>query len=288
MKNLFVVFVILISTGFYTFKSYAQCSDAGICQIGGHSMEDEDEVLFNVSGFYKYGYSGKEDDVQFNSFQLSASYNAFGSSSIQLLVPYNFQSGPDGSVNGIGDLILSLNQNLLTDKNSSLDASIGVKMATGDDNKDNLPQVYQSGLGMNDVLFALNYSYNNLSVGAGYQLSGGRNKNITRLEKGDDLLLRASYDLSFDQLSITPQLLFIQRLSKSSVLDTASTDEENFVEVDGSDQSQLNFLTVLEYKIDENLSLVGDFAIPFIKREVNVDGLTRAFSASIGVQLNIY
>lgn len=288
MKNLFVVFVILISTGFYTFKSYAQCSDAGICQIGGHSMEDEDEVLFNVSGFYKYGYSGKEDDVQFNSFQLSASYNAFGSSSIQLLVPYNFQSGPDGSVNGIGDLILSLNQNLLTDKNSSLNASIGVKMATGDDNKDNLPQVYQSGLGMNDVLFALNYSYNNLSVGAGYQLSGGRNKNITRLEKGDDLLLRASYDLSFDQLSITPQLLFIQRLSKSSVLDTASTDEENFVEVDGSDQSQLNFLTVLEYKIDENLSLVGDFAIPFIKREVNVDGLTRAFSASIGVQLNIY
>ncbi len=288
MKILLILSTFFLVINFYLSKSFAQCSDAGICQIGGHSMEDEDEVLFNISGFYKYGYSGKEDDVQFNSFQLNVNYNLFSNNSIQLLVPYNFQSGPDGSINGIGDLILSLNQNLLTDKNSSLDASIGIKMATGDDNKDNLPQVYQSGLGMNDVLFALNYSYNNLNVGAGYQLSGGRNNNITRLEKGDDLLLRASYDLSFDQLSITPQLLFIQRLSKSSVLDTASTVEESFVEVDGSDQAQLNFLAKLEYRVDERITLVGDFAIPFIKREVNVDGLTRAFSASAGIRFSIY
>jgi hypothetical protein len=288
MKVLLILSTLFLVANFYLSQSFAQCSDAGICQLGGHSMEEDDEALFSISGFYKYGYSGKEDDVQFSSFQLNASYNAFGSSSIQLLVPYNFQSGPDVSVNGIGDLILSLNQNLLSDKGSSLDASIGIKMTTGDDNKDNLPQVYQSGLGMNDVLIALNYTYNKLSVGAGYQISGERNNNITRLEKGDDLLLRASYDLSFEQLSITPQLLFIQRLSKSSVLDTTSTDEENFVDVDNSDQAQLNFLTVFRYKIDDYFTLVGDFAIPFIKREVNVDGLTRAFSASVGVSVSIY
>jgi hypothetical protein len=288
MKMLLILFTFLIAIGFYSIENRAQCSDAGICQLSGHSMEEDDEVLFSISGFYKYGYSGKEDDVQFNSLQLNVNYNLFSNNSIQLLVPYNIQSGPAGDVNGIGDLILSLKQNLLTDENSSLDASVGIKMATGNDNKDNLPQVYQSGLGMNDVLFALNYTYNKLSVGAGYQLSGGRNNNITRLEKGDDLLLRASYDLSFDQLSITPQLLFIQRLAKSSILDTTSTDGEKFVEVDNSDQAQLNFLTVLEYKIADNLSLVGDFAIPFIKREVNVDGLTRAFSASVGVVFSIY
>lgn len=288
MKTLVILSALLLVVNFYLSETLAQCSDAGICQISGHSVEDEDEILFSISGFYKYGYSGKEDDVQFNSLQLNVSYNAFGSSSIQLLVPYNLQSGPSGTVNGIGDLILSLNQNLLSDKGSSLDASIGIKMATGDDNKDNLPQVYQSGLGMNDVLFALNYTYNKLSVGAGYQISGERNNNITRLEKGDDLLLRASYDLLFDQLSITPQLLFIQRLAKSSILDTASTNEEKFVEVDNSDQAQLNFLTVFRYKIDDYFTLIGDFAIPFIKREVNVDGLTRAFSASVGVSFSIY
>ena len=287
MKVSLILSTLFLVVNFYLSKTLAQCSDAGICQIGGYSMEEEDEVLFSISGFYKYGYSGKEDDVQFNSFQLSASYNAFKSSSIQLLVPYNFQSGPAGDVNGIGDLILSLNQNLLIDKNSSLNASIGVKMATGDDNKDSLPQVYQSGLGTNDILFALSYTYNKMSFNAGYQLSGGRNNNVTRLEKGDDLLLRASYDLSFDQLNIIPQLLYIQPLAKSSILDTTSS-QETFVEVDKSDQPQLNFLAVLRYKFADNMSLIGDFAIPFLSQETNVDGLKRVFSASIGVQFNIY
>jgi hypothetical protein len=169
-------------------------------------------------------------------------------------------------------LILSLNQNLLIDGNSYLNGSIGIKMSTGDDNKDNLPQVYQSGLGTNDVLFALNYTFDKISFGAGYQLSGGRNNNITRLEKGDDLLLRASYDLSFEQFSITPQLLYIQPLAKSSILDTTSA-EESFIEVDQSDQPQLNFLTVLRYKIVDNMS-IRDFAIPFLSQETN-DGLKR-------------
>ncbi len=285
MKLLFILTAIMIAVNFNLSETFAQCSDAGICQLGTHSMEDE--VLFVISGFYKYGYSGKEDDVRFSSLQLNVSYNAFSNSSIQLLLPYNFQSGPAGSINGIGDLILSLNQNLLTDGNSSLDGSIGIKLATGDDNKDNLPQVYQSGLGTNDVLFAINYTFNKISFGAGYQLSGGRNNNITRLEKGDDLLLRASYDLSFEQFSITPQLLYIQPLTKSSILDTTSA-QESFIEIDKSDQPQLNFLTALRYKIDDYFTLVGDFAIPFLSQETNVDGLKRVFSTSVGVVFSIY
>lgn len=285
MLRFFYIVTVLIVFVLQSKESFAQCSDAGICQLGAHSMEDE--VLFVISGFYKYGYSGKEDDVRFSSLQLNVSYNAFSNSSIQLLLPYNFQSGPAGSVNGIGDLILSLNQNLLTDGNSSLDGSIGIKLATGDDNKDNLPQVYQSGLGTNDVLFALNYTLNKISFGAGYQLSGGRNNNITRLEKGDDLLLRVSYDLSFDQLNIISQLLYIQPLAKSSILDTTSA-QESFIEIDKSDQSQLNFLTALRYKIDDYFTIVGDFAIPFLSQETNVDGLKRVFSASVGVVFSIY
>ena len=286
MKNLFVVFVVLISTGFYAFENYAQCSDAGVCQLGGHLAKGEEKELFNISAAYKYGYSGKDDDVQYNSFVLDGSYNLLENSSVQVLIPYNIQSGPEGSVSGVGDLILSWNQQLYSNENSSFNASLGAKLATGDDNKDSLPQVYQSGLGTNDILFGLSYTYSKITVGAGYQLAGGRNDNILRLERGDDLLLRASYQFAFNQLSIVPQLLFIQRLAKSSILDTTSTDEESFVEVEGSDQAQLNFLAKLEYRIDENISLVGDFAIPFIKREVNLDGLTRAFSASAGIRFS--
>ena len=69
MRKLFVVSVVLISAGFYQFENYAQCSDAGICQLGRHLAEGEEEI-FNVSASYKYGYSGKEDDIQYNSFVL--------------------------------------------------------------------------------------------------------------------------------------------------------------------------------------------------------------------------
>ena len=287
MRKLFVVFIILVSVSLYKFEIYAQCSDAGICELGAHLTEGEKE-LFNISAAYKYGYSGKEDDVQYHSFLLDGSYNLLETSSIQFLIPYNIQSGPEGSVNGVGDLIVSWNQKLFSDEKSFLSASLGAKLATGDDNQDNLPQVYQSGLGSNDILFGFSYTYDKITVGAGYQIAGGRNDNILRLERGDDLLLRASYKLAFDQLSIVPQLLFIQRLAKSTILDTSSTVEENFVEVDKSDQSQLNLLVKLEYEIGKNISLIGDIAIPFIKREVNVDGLTRAYSASIGMTFLIY
>jgi hypothetical protein len=287
MKVLLILSTLFLVVNFYLSEALAQCSDAGICQLGVHLTEGEKE-LFNISGAYKYGYSGKEDDIKFHSFVLDGSYNLLAKSSVQFLIPYNIQSGPVESINGIGDLIISWNQLLFSDENSSFSASLGTKLATGDDNKDNLPQKYQSGLGANDVLFGLSYTYDKISVGAGYQLAGGRNDNIQRLERGDDLLLRASYQLSFDKLSIIPQLLFIQRLAKSTILDTTSTDEESFVEVDKSDQAQLNFLVKLEYEISKNISLVGDFAIPFIKREVNVDGLTRAYSASIGVTFSIY
>lgn len=286
MRKSIIVFIVLISAGFYPFENYAQCSDAGICSIGGHSMEKESKSIFDISVAYKFGASGKDDDVQFHALQLNGSYNVFDNSSVQFALPFNIQSGPLGDVNGIGDLILSWKQKLFSDESSSFDASLGVKLATGDDNKDNLPQVYQSGLGANDILFAVNYSYDKFSVGAGYQLAGGRNENYYRLERGDDLILRAGYQLYFDQISIIPQILFIKRLAKSSILDTTTT-QETFVEVENSDQTQLNLLVLTNYQASNNFSLFFDFAVPFIKREVNVDGLTRAFSASLGVKFSI-
>lgn len=267
-------------------KSLAQCSDAGVCQVGGHIIENEDNNNLGFLFAYKFGSSGKDDDVKFHSFQVNANYNLFDNSSMQLSIPYNIQSGPAGNVNGIGDIILSWNQKLLSDENYSLSVSIGAKLATGNDNKNNLPQVYQSGLGTNDLLLAVNYMYSQLSFSAGYQLSGGRNDNVLKLKRGDDLLLRGAYNLTIGEINITPQLLFIKRLSKSSVIDFNSPTEK-FIDVDKSDQTQLNLLTSLDYNFGGVYSLVGEFAVPFLKREVNVDGLTRVFSASVGIRFSI-
>ena len=267
MKKSFIASVLLVAVNFCPFDIYAQCSDAGICQIGGHLAEGEDTEKLTLSASYKYGTSGK-DDVCFSPVS-------------------PLRCGPAGNVNGIGDLIISWNQNLFSDENSSFSASLGAKLATGQEDQENLPQAYQSGMGTNDILVGINYYYDQIGLGAGYQHSGGRNDNIYRLDKGDDILLRASYELSFDLLSIMPQLLYIQPLEKSSILDPSSAMSDNFVEVDKTDKPQLNLLTELRYKISGNLSLAGDFAIPFIKREVNIDGLTRAFSASFGLSYSI-
>ena len=286
MKNIFFVLLLLVIISGYSFQIIAQCSDAGVCSVG-HIMDDHDDNILDVNVGYKFGSSGKEDDVKYHSFQLGAIYNVFEKTSLQISMPYNIQSGPLGDVNGVGDLLVSVTQNIISDNNSSFNASVGAKFATGDDNANNLPMAYQSGLGSNDILFALNYTYQNIGFGVGYQLAGGRNNNVIKLERGDDLLVRASYNLILDRIRITPQLLFIKRLAKSSILDTSSTPStETYVEVDNSDQAQLNFLSSFQYEIDKNYSLFADFAIPFIKRENNVDGLTRSFSASIGVQLN--
>ncbi len=286
MKNAIFSLLLLVFSGNLS-KLLPQCSDAGVCSVG-HTTDDNDDNILNVYAGYKFGSSGKEDDVKYHSFQLGTIYNVFDRTSFQLSIPYNLQSGPLGNVSGIGDLLLSVTQNIILDNNSSFNASIGAKLATGEDNTENLPMAYQSGLGSNDILFALNYSYNNIGFGIGYQLAGGRNDNITKLERGDDLLLRVSYNFIINQFTIKPQILFIKRLSESSVVNSASmAPMETFIDVENSDQAQLNLLTVVQYQIDKNYSLFADFAIPFIKREVNVDGLTRSFSASVGVQLNI-
>jgi len=286
MKNIIFSLLILIFSG-NSVLLIAQCSDAGVCSVG-HIMDNNKDNILNINLGYKFGSSGKEDDVMYHSFLLGAVYNVLEKTSVQMSIPYNIQSGPLGDVNGIGDLLISVTQSIISDNISSLDASFGVKFATGEDNADNLPMAYQSGLGSNDILFTLNYYYNNIGFGVGYQLAGGRNNNVIKLERGDDLLLRASYNFLLDRLNITPQILFIKRLSESNIVNSASmAPMETYIDVENSDQTQLNLLTVIQYQIDNNYSLFADFAIPFIKREVNVDGLTRSFSASVGVQLNI-
>ena len=287
MKNTILGFIIFVFIGNFILTK-SQCSDAGVCSIGGHVIDKESKNLFNISASYKFGSSGKEDDVKYHSFQVGAVYNVLEKTSLQLSIPYNIQSGPLGEVNGVGDLLISVTQNLFSNEKSSLRASIGTKLATGDDNKDNLPMAYQSGLGTNDFIFAVNYLYDNIGLGVGYQLAVCRNENIIKLKRGDDLLFQASYSFLFDKFSITPQLLFIKRLSKSNKLIVeAMAPMGVYIDVANSDQSQANLLTNVQYQINSSYYVFADFAIPFIKREINVDGLTRTFSASVGVMLNI-
>ncbi|MCP5062943.1 MAG: transporter [Ignavibacteriae bacterium] len=280
MKKIFLIgFVILIVTT--TNNSFAQCSDAGVCQLG-FVYEEKTPKKFDVGISYSLGTSGKDEEVKFHSVNFDISYQPFGNTKFTAIIPYNSQSGMLGDVSGIGDLILSLTQNIYSARKQNVSFIVGAKVATGDDNQGSLPQIYQSGLGSNDMLIGINYSRKNVLIGIGYQVAGGRNDNgLTKLERGDDLITRGSYTFEFNKLNIAPQLLLIKRIGNSSVLDL-TVEEQQFVEIEDSDQLQINFLVKANYSINKDMSLVAEVAIPFLKRDVNVDGLTRVFSAGVG------
>jgi hypothetical protein len=279
MKKYFIVLVILFAV-LITNGSSAQCSDAGICSLVPH-LELEDYKPFSAGIGYGFGYSGKTDDISYHSININAAYSLTSETSLNLFLPYNSQSGPLGSITGVGDFIVGVSQGLKINWISLLQFSAGVKFATGEDNVDNLPQKYQSGLGSTDILLGVNYRNNNFSIGIGYQVAGERNSNIIQLKRGDDLLVSGEYSFLVDEFTFSPKLLIIKRLGKSSIDSSGDTDGIAFGEIPDSDQLQINFLLVTNYKVSETYSFSFDFAIPFLKREVNVDGLTRAFSASL-------
>lgn len=286
MKKLFLI---IIPVFIFNINSYSQCSDGGVCSIGGH-IEKETTTPFKLTIGYSYGYSGKEDDVSYNSIKLSGHYSFLESTSFNFIVPFNFISGPLNDVHGIGDLILSLNHGFKLSE-SRLTISAGTRLATGTENVDYkfLPQPYKSGLGSNDILLGVDYFLKNFSVGIGYQIAGKPvEDNFASVERGDDLLLRAGYLINIDDFSINPQLLFIKRLSKSKMYFINSDPGANSIpiykEVPGSDQSQLNLLANATYNVNKSYSHFVEVAVPFLKRDVNVDGLKRTFTISTGVR----
>ena len=90
-----------------------------------------------------------------------------------------------------------------------------------------------------------------------------------------------SAQFQLDKFYLNPQLLFIKRLSKSTVAaQPVLMGNSGYVEVDGSDHSQLNFLADVSYELTEELFLNLQAAVPFLKRDVNLDGLKRAYTFS--------
>jgi hypothetical protein len=257
---------------------YSQCSDAGICSIGGYSPEFSNKIGLA----YSFGKSGKEDDITYNAIILEGDFRLFEKTSLFLSLPFSSQSGPLGSASGPGDLLILINRFIIED-DFNLNILGGVQTSIGDENKNQLPQKYQSTLGTTDFLFGTSLSYGNLFASAGFQLAGDRNENILRLKRGNDVMLRLGGNYSFsDMFSGSLELISVKRLSESSIAD--SLNPNNFVNVPGSDNLQINIAASINYLPVEYLELQLFGAMPLKNRPVNVDGLTRAVTISAGLR----
>ncbi len=278
MKKIIITAALLLLVAYDLFS---QCSDAGICTLQGRSHIETKRFTAGVS--YLYGKSGKADDISYQTLRLDGSVILHDDLSVSFILPYNTQSGPLGTVSGIGDLIAAAHYTFLRSDDVSVGVQAGVKMSTGDANKNGtLPQMYQSGLGSTDLLFGLNGTVDFYSFTIGYQKAGERNNNaVTRLKRGDDLLIKAGVAVPADPFTINVSYLFIQRLSESSVSDSAVPGR--FITLPGSDQTQLNIAGDIDVTISETITLRTGLAVPFLKRSINVDGLTRAVTLSLGL-----
>jgi hypothetical protein len=120
------------------------------------------------------------------------------------------------------------------------------------------------------------------AAGIGYQIAGKRSANaVTRLQRGDDGLVWASYSRQAGPVRVETQILLIKRLKDDTILDPTPPGER-FIRVAGSDQLQLNLGGMVGYQINDDLSLEVGVAIPLLKRDVNIDGLKRALTLSVG------
>jgi hypothetical protein len=278
MKRFVGVAVTVFSMCFQP-NTFAQCSDAGVCTIGkGHKS-----LHHSLGLTYSYGRSTKSDDLNFHSLHLNISLSVFESSGLMVSIPWSRQSGPLGSTSGLGDLTLVWDQELAGDNDSRVSLQFGGKLAIAAVNDGNLPQRYQSGLGTNDVLLGLRYGTSHWTGSLGYQIAGGRSENAAdQLKRGDDLLIRAGYTTEWNDYSFSGELLAIKRLKESSVRNPLIPGNA-FYDIPKSDQFQVNILGTALIPLQGSSMVQLATAVPLLKREVNVDGLTRSISLSAGL-----
>ena len=260
-------------------QAIGQCSDAGVCSLGRQTADMSHEVSLT----YLFGKSTKADDLTFHSLQLGAAVQVSDQSRLSISLPFNRQSGPLGSTTGSGDLTLLWSQTVLGGPSARLGFQIGGKLAIADVNAKKLPQAYQSGLGTNDLLIGATSEFQHWNIAVAYQFSQDRSPNrIDRIKRGDDVLLRIGYSDAADNWQLGAEMLTIKRLQKSSVLLSASGQPEVYGVVPESNQTQVNLVGHAGYRLSSESELRGTVAFPLLNRKVNVDGLTRSLSLSIG------
>lgn len=259
----------------------AQCSDAGACSIGAR----EEGPGHRIGVRYAFGKSGKTDGLTFHAVEVEADVALFGTSRLMITMPWSRSSGPAGELSGPGDLTVLWQQHLAMIGPGALSVQAGARLATGESDGGGLPQAYQPGLGTNDILLGLAFVSGSWHAAAGYQVSRGRSDNaISRLRRGDDLMVRAGYATDLSGVQVGLDMLAIKRLQSSSI---AGAVAGTFVDVPGSDQFQVNVVPSAEIPVGGAFALRIAAALPLRSREVNVDGLTRSLTILMGVEARL-
>ncbi|GAB4337295.1 MAG: hypothetical protein OHK0038_15700 [Flammeovirgaceae bacterium] len=231
---------------------------------------------------------------------------------VQFKLPYSFTYGQLANTHGFGDISLSLTRNVYFSEKLQINATIGMKIPTGNANKTTseglpLPMYYQQSLGTKDFVAGISASNRNWMFAFGYQQAFGtidnaflwkpwtdavkngirpaedsvisnkyyRSKELTR---GKDIMFRVERNFRFSKISLNLGLLPIIRVTRDVVTIAGKREKQ-----DGSQGLALTGLFGGAYHINAKMSLTFINGIRIIQREKNPDGLSREFVSNIGL-----
>lgn len=285
MKNFIAIISALMLFSFIPFHSiFSQCSDAGICSIGGHTDENQTTVNPLTLNFsYGLAFSGKPESITYNSITAGVSYRFSEVFSAGAQIPFIFNTSNITDISGIGDLIISANYSHALSKRVKLRFSVGGKFATGKTDVDSLTLAYQNGAGTNDVLFAVNYEQRDFFFGLGFQNPFGEaNTGRYILKRSPDIMFRGGFNLIQEKYTLGLETIIIKRISKSEIKFLNSPVQE-FSEIDNSDFIQANLMAKASLNVSDAVTLSLNSAFPFLERKENIDGSKRALTISFGI-----
>ncbi|UXP31261.1 hypothetical protein N6H18_12970 [Reichenbachiella agarivorans] len=319
-KQLFVIILCLAGL-LASHESNAQgCSDAGFCTMGAMKPDQ----------YYSKKVNVKLRSVEINAYRGSTTLSpiiyvltadmTFAITDrlfIQGKIPYQAVEGNLGKTSGLGDISLSLTQNLTTLKGGMLSATLGTKLPSNNsdlEKQDNeflskgsdFPMYYQVSLGSYDLIFGGSWINEKWMLATGVQIALTENQNDFRwgqwpgypdgqadgeidpyiekyalannLKRGIDVMFRVERNFRFTNFNFNIGLLPIYRITHDERLDF-NTNER--IKVEGTTGLALSALAGVGYSFDVKNSIKFIYGQKIMDREVNPDGLTRHVVTSL-------
>ncbi len=274
------------------------CSDAGACSIGSLDHQEGEKEAPKIKLSFEQSLGSGEKFIFISQSSLTLEHRIFKTTSYIVRVPFIFTSGNLGNATGIGDVMISVVQQVLQTDQSQLGFLLGGKLRSNNSDfsfgGNPLPMAYQTSLGTYDIIGGVQYIWKTWNFYLAYQHPFGRNNNqylndpaITdpkkiyyesaQLKRGDDLALRLQKDFRLKkQQTLQTGIMAIYRLQKSEII----KNDKNVV-LDGTSGITLNLYLTYAKKLKRNGILYITAAAPVVDRAYRADGLTRNFVLSI-------
>jgi hypothetical protein len=282
-----VLLVLFLFSIMFSARICAQDLDAGITIIGKRNEEQlkkEGRSKLTITNNFGIGSKNggyfKEGGFVVNTITAEGDFHIYKTTRILTILPYSIISGPAATIHGFGDMLVLCTSYFPFPGIGEWGVSLGAKFSSGSADKNGLYQAYQPALGTNDLLIGVVKNAGLVNFAVAYQHPFDRSNNTyTKLKRGDDFMLRFGITQPFKKSFLQAEIIGIKRIQKSNILVFGSNPEQ-YVDVDNSNQFQVNLLGRFGCQTSENirLELYGNYAL--LKRDDNSDGLSRLFSVA--------